>query len=338
MARLHRRASSGAYGLPAPALNLDFLNAFDSAMSRLTFTRASSASYFDATGAMQIASTNVPRFDTNPVTLAPLGLAIEEARTNLLLNSAAPATQDCTVAATAYTLSFYGTGTITLSGVSSAGPLVGTGAYPVRSTLTFTPTAGTLTLTVTGTVEYANLEAGSFATSWIETAGTTATRAADVCSALTSSFAFNPAAGTMRSRVVFKAPAASGGNAVIAQLSDATVANTVQFRREASAGTLTCRIASGGVTANPAASAEPMVVDIDSCAVIAYGIGTDAAISCLDGDLTTASSPAAAPVGMTRLSVGTSNSLASAFLNGWIFSLDYYPTRLSNAQLQAITA
>jgi hypothetical protein len=84
------------------------------------------------------------------------------------------------VTAVPYTLSFYGTGTITLSGVSTAGPLVGSGAFPTRSTLTFTPTAGTLTLTVTGTVEYAQLEAGSFASSYITTAGASATRSSDL--------------------------------------------------------------------------------------------------------------------------------------------------------------
>lgn len=59
--------------------------------------------------------------------------------------------------------------------------MVGTGAYPTRTTLTFTPTAGTLTVTVSGTVQYANLEIGSFATSWIPTASTTVTRNADTC-------------------------------------------------------------------------------------------------------------------------------------------------------------
>lgn len=78
------------------------------------------------------------------------------ARVNLLLNTAALSTQNVTTVATSYKLSFTGTGTVTLSGTSTAGPLVGTGAND-RVSLTFTPTAGTLTLTVSGSVTLADL-------------------------------------------------------------------------------------------------------------------------------------------------------------------------------------
>jgi len=86
-------------------------------------------------------------------------------RRNMLLATETLATQSVTVTAAARTLSFYGTGTITLSGASTAGPLVGTGASN-RVSLTFTPTAGSLTLTVTGSVTQAQLELGSTATSY----------------------------------------------------------------------------------------------------------------------------------------------------------------------------
>jgi hypothetical protein len=79
---------------------------------------------------------------------------------NLLgLSDSAP-TQSVTVTAVPHTLSFSGTGSLTLSGASSAGPLVGTGVTDIVS-LTFTPSAGTLTLTKSGTVTYAQLEVGT---------------------------------------------------------------------------------------------------------------------------------------------------------------------------------
>lgn len=78
-----------AYG-DAAALNLNFTsnNALD---SRITFSRASNATYFDSTGTLQTAGSGVARAnafqDHNPSTLAPLGFLIEEQRTNSIRNN-----------------------------------------------------------------------------------------------------------------------------------------------------------------------------------------------------------------------------------------------------------
>jgi hypothetical protein len=79
--------------VPAGAtLDLSFISG-GSLDPRLTFTRASTATYFDATGTMQTATTNVPRFDYDPVTHALRGLLIEEQRVNQLF----PSVPDTTV-------------------------------------------------------------------------------------------------------------------------------------------------------------------------------------------------------------------------------------------------
>jgi len=163
--------------------------------SRITFTRASSGTFVGADGLIKTASTNEARFDHDPVTRESLGLLIEEARTNLLLNSSTLSTQTVTVAAATHTLSFYGTGTVTLSGVSTDGPLVGTGSNQ-RVDLTFTPTAGSLILTVSGSVTNAQLEIGSFKTSYIPTTSSQVTRAADIAEITGTNFSsfFNPEA------------------------------------------------------------------------------------------------------------------------------------------------
>jgi hypothetical protein len=74
---------SGSIAIPS----LDFNFVTDAFPGTVTFTRASSATFFDSAGVLQSAAIDVPRLDYNPATLAARGLLIEEARTNLLLRS-----------------------------------------------------------------------------------------------------------------------------------------------------------------------------------------------------------------------------------------------------------
>jgi len=100
--------------------------------------------------------------------------------TNLVYPSAAPtAAFTLTVSAVPYTVSFWGTGAVTLSGTHSA-TVTGTGAN-TRTVYTFTPTAGSLTLTPSGSVARLQLEVASMATSYIETTTAAVTRLTDVC-------------------------------------------------------------------------------------------------------------------------------------------------------------
>ena len=71
-----------------PAMSLNFIGT-DSLDSRVTFTRASTATFVGSNGLIQSAAINAPRFDYTPVTLTPRGLLIEEARTNFLVQSEA---------------------------------------------------------------------------------------------------------------------------------------------------------------------------------------------------------------------------------------------------------
>ena len=144
------------------------------------FNRASTGTYYDSAGVLRSAAIDAPRFDYDPVTLQLKGLLLEDTSTNLVLNSAVLVTQSVTTTATAYTLSFQGTGTVTKSGTAT-GALAGTGAAQ-RVSQTFTPTAGTLTLTVTGSVTSAQVEALPYASSYIPTTTVAVTRARDALS------------------------------------------------------------------------------------------------------------------------------------------------------------
>lgn len=151
----------------------------------LSFARTDPACYINGSGAWTEAADGVARQGHhvhNGSAWVKAGMLLEsDAATQLLHTTNALVTQSHTVSAQAYTLHFTGTGSITLSGAHSA-TLNGTAAGEEnRVSLTFTPSAGSLTLTVSGTVTNAQLEAGVRATSYIpNTAGSgTVTRNAE---------------------------------------------------------------------------------------------------------------------------------------------------------------
>lgn len=75
----------GGTTILVPAMSLDFSTGVLD--SRVTFTRASGGTRVNSSGAIELMTTNTPRFDYDPVTLAAKGLLIEEQRTNLLTYS-----------------------------------------------------------------------------------------------------------------------------------------------------------------------------------------------------------------------------------------------------------
>jgi hypothetical protein len=144
----------------------------------MTVVRATTATRVNSAGLIESVASNVPRLNYDSVGGCP-SILIEPQRTNRLLNSDVVVTQSITTAGLQMAVSFYGTGTITFSG-TFVGSLVGTGVDNRVSTV-FTPTTGTLVLTVTGSVTKGQVETGGYATSYIPTVASV-TRNADAIS------------------------------------------------------------------------------------------------------------------------------------------------------------
>ena len=400
---------------PYPTLNLDFIEnpQFD---SRITFTRASTATYFNSAGVLTTANNNVARFDYNPSTLAPRGLLIEEQRTNSLLQSEAfneavwgksTATvsanaaispdgamtadkfianngtsgyldQSATyVAGTTYTWSFfakaaerdyvsflvYGTNfggsnlgrTYTLTGAGTVSALAGTAA-PTAATITaigngwfrctFTAVCATghaaASFQIRDSVNGdgtsgrflwgAQLEAGAFATSYIPTTTTALTRNADVASMTGTNFSswYNASEGTFVAETTVAAPRTTDFN--VLRVDDGTSSNRAQVGSGSSATLFNgFLVTSGALQGNNTVSVSPL-----GTKKVAFAFTANNSVTVAAGTAGSTDTTVTVPSGINRLLFGRDD--AASYLNGTISRIAYYPTRLPNSTLQALTA
>lgn len=168
------------------------------------------------------------------------------------------------------------------------------------------------------------IEQGAFRTSLIKTTGATATRAVDVASIGVGEFGYNQTEGTLF--VDFKTPDTGGANAL--ELGDsANGANRYLIRNGlayySTAGGPQVVISYTASTNNQRAG---FAVQSNDAVAVVNGstVGTD-------NSVTLFSNP-------TILGIGAyAYSLAAEKLNGHIKSIQYYPRRLTDAQLQELT-
>jgi hypothetical protein len=398
-----------------PTLNLDFAGT-KTLDSRITFTRASNATYFDANGVMQTAGSGVARFDHNPTTLQSLGLLIEEQRTNLVtysseFDNAAWSKTNATVTAnavvaldgtltgdkliatstngthsvtigtvtsgTAYAFSVYAkageysqlqlsgmgvegqgfntvynlaTQTVTSAPTGSSITAVGNGWYRCVLVVTASATAGPIIRIrdAAGSNSFAGndsdgiflwgaqLEAGSFPTSYIPTDAVTATRNADAASMTGTNFSswYNATEGTVYAEAV-GINNISGATRRYAEISDGTTSERFIFGYSAAAPFSTRLLVTDSTTqadinVNTGLSGTPL---IKMAAV--YKINDFQQAS--NGTLGTADTSGTLPT-VNQMVLGSDYlSTANTIINGHIRRIAYYPVRLSNDQLQALT-
>lgn len=317
------------------SLMLDFINgtALD---SRITFTRSSTATRTNNLGVIESVAINTPRFDYDPVTLTSKGLLIEEQRTQLLLNSlitgVTVTTQSVTTTAVATTLSFYGTGQVVLSGSATA-TIIGSNLYPTRTTYTFTPTVGVLVLTVTGIVQFAQLEVGAFATSFIPSGGSVVIRTADLAIMTGTNFSnwYNQSAGTFITKWSLNGDVKGK---MIYQADDGTSSNVVRQRYGTTGSADDGAVIVGGVVQATLSSVIDLSINTFYKSANAYSTN-DFARSVIGSTVSTDISGTTPTV--NRMSIGYNAVNGVEQICGYIQQIAYFPTRLSNAELQTIS-
>jgi hypothetical protein len=185
----------------------------------------------------------------------------------------------------------------------------------------------------TGTVLLwgAQLEAGAFPTSYIPTTTAAVTRSADVASISGSNFSswYRQDGGT-----VFVDYGVGGGtqNRYPFTISDNTTSNRITLFNSGST-VLNARVTVANVGTNPGNLS--VFATGASKVAIAVAAANNGAIAASNGGLSTAASPAAMPV-VDRAYIGLSHNGAEP-LNGSVKRLTYWPTRLPNSTLQAVT-
>lgn len=171
----------------------------------------------------------------------------------------------------------------------------------------------------------AQLEEGLFATSYIPTSGSQVTRAADVCSINTLSPWYKQTEGSIYSDVAVDVAVPAGKSPQILQ----------------GAGTSGNSLSIGFLTAN-AASLEVVSGGVNQCSMYPYSADLhrktsvafkqDSFAISVNGSSVVSDVAGSIPV-IDRILLG-----GGTVLNGHIRKLLYYPKRLSDAQLQALTA
>jgi hypothetical protein len=215
---------------------------------------------------------------------------------------------------------------------------VGNGWYRCTTTFTVTGAFGIYTHLYNGTsTSYAGditkgiylwgaqLEAGAFATSYIPTVASQVTRAADSASMIGNNFArwFNQTEGTTFVNAV------AGTASYALTISDGTNNNYIVGGRYASSGTAAVIAAGGALQAN------------FGTGVLAGKVGlgykvNDFAVSTNGGTVATDTSGLVPVVNQMRLGAGV--GVGDTVLNGTISRIAYYPRRLANTELTALTS
>jgi len=207
------------------------------------------------------------------------------------------------------------------------------GIYIVTSATAVSAEPNTLTTSVF--LYGAQLEAGSFATSYIPTVASTVTRAADIASMTGTNFSswYNQSEGTV---VAQASTQRTTGTAVrVLGIDDGTTDNRHSLSFDGTSPSTTFN----AVTIVGAVAQASFALPVTPLAVskLAYAYKANDFAASANGGAVSTDTSGTVPSGLIAMRIG---SLVGGIqqLNGHLSSITYYATRLSNAQLQALSA
>ena len=211
---------------------------------------------------------------------------------------------------------------------------VKSGASPVGLNFYLIPGGSTISYTGDGTsglyIWGAQLEAGSFPTSYIKTEATAVTRGADNASVTGANFSswYRNDEGTIVGRSVRAHPVPTGSYATIAEINDGFSNNRLflSYNTETAAAFGSRTLGVIGININiPTNTRERALAGAYSAASSSASLNGGETINMLESNV---------PV-VNKLDIGSGRG--ASYLNGHISRLTYWPKRLTNARLQELT-
>jgi len=185
----------------------------------------------------------------------------------------------------------------------------------------------------------AQVEAGSFASSYIPTTTASVIRSSDVCSISGSDFSgfHNPLEGSLFTSAIFNAPVTYGFAQSVVDINDGTAANRLRIVRNANNSFMSLSntsASSQNVGITTATAQQPFSVSKSSA-----GFKVDDYVYYLNNSQVGTDTLGAMIVSPTTFTIGDfSAAVGPRPINGTISSMRYFKKRLPNAKLQALTA
>ncbi len=181
----------------------------------------------------------------------------------------------------------------------------------------------------------AQLEAGSFATSYIPTVASSVVRSADVCSITGGGFTsfYNQSEGTLFADVFGLMPDLSGGNKSFTVIADGTYNNQIGIYRSSNAAFIRAEGTTGNVAQFSLSNAYAPFTQYK----VALGVKTNDTNAAFNGSLKTTDTSVTLPSTMNRLEFRDPTGAAGGQPSCHLAAIRYYRKRLPNAKLQALT-